>query len=273
MSQRLVPLLLLVLAGAVGTEAVAQPMTGGARAAAVGGATTALPGEVWGQSNPAAWGTLTGPAVSLFAAQAYGLSELRLGAALGVVPTRLATVAALARTFGFDEFREGVYRLGLARGFRLDTSRRFYVGLTLDYARVTVARYGARGAPGVSVGWLVALLPTLHAGFHATHLNRPRYAADAELPRTFALGLSYAPAPGLTVMADVLKDVRFPASWRGGLEVTPVQALALRVGVASAPVRFATGVGLRLGPLEAAVAAERHYALGWSPGVDVGWRW
>lgn len=266
-----IPFLVLFFSAVL--PASAQPLQGGARAAALGGAATALPGEVWGQANPAAWATLSGPAVSFFASQAYGLTELRLGAAHAAYPTRIGTLAIQARSFGFEAFRESTFRLGYARSVRLGTTRTFHVGLTLDYARVAIERYGNQGAVGVSLAWLVAVLPTLHAGFHATNLNRPSYEDGAELPRTFAFGLSYAPAPGLLVMADVVKDVRFPAAVRGGLEITPVDALALRAGVASAPMRFTSGVGIRLGPLAADLAAERHYVLGWSPGIEVGVRW
>src|SRR5690606_12839152 len=79
---------------------------GGARALALGRAATALEGDVWGHYNPAAWATLPGRAGAAFASQAFGLSELRIGAVAFAEPTRFGTFAATARTYGFSDFRE-----------------------------------------------------------------------------------------------------------------------------------------------------------------------
>ena len=96
----------------------------GARAAALGGAATALAHQAPGYANPASWATFAGRAVSFFASEAFGLPELRLGAAAYVEPTRLGTFAAGARTFGFEDYRELHFHAGVARGFRLGATRR-----------------------------------------------------------------------------------------------------------------------------------------------------
>ena len=49
---------------------------GGARAAALGGAATALADEATGYANPATWATFSGRAVSFFASEAFGLAAL-----------------------------------------------------------------------------------------------------------------------------------------------------------------------------------------------------
>lgn len=264
---RLVVSFTLALAPQAG---LSQAMQGGARSAALGGATTAVPGAIWGHTNPATWASLSGTALGFYANQAYALTELRLGAVQVVHPFSFAAIGLGAQTFGFEDYRESAFQLGVARSVRLGTTRAVHLGVMVTYHQVNIATYGHAGAAGVSLGWQVEIVPVLMAGFHATNLNRPRYVEGLELPRTFALGLAYEPLDGILVVTDVFKDVRFPVSVRAGLEVAPVAALSLRAGITSNPSRFSTGAGLHLGPLRADLVAERHYALGWSPGVALG---
>ncbi|GIV61857.1 MAG: hypothetical protein KatS3mg044_0723 [Rhodothermaceae bacterium] len=251
----------------------AQSLEGGARSVALGSATTALHDDAWGHGNPAIWASLPGRALSFFASEAYGLSELRLGALHLVQPTRLGAFALGARTFGFEDYRETHLNVGYARGFSAGTTRSVFVGLRARYYRVSISGYGSAGTVGLTAGVLVALAPGLHAGFQATNLNRPHLAGREEFERALAVGLGYAPTPSLRVLLDVAKDVRFPLSVRGGLEVMPVSVLALRAGFTTEPTRFTAGLGLRLGLLAADVAAEQHEILGWSPAFSLSLLW
>lgn len=266
----------LILALLLGSphSGCAQPSTeGGARAAALGGAATALSHEPTGYANAAGWATFTGRAVSFFASEAFGLAALRLAAAAYVEPTALGTVALGARTFGFDDYRETHFHAGFARGFRLGTTRRFYLGFSLRYQRVAIPGYGHAGAVALGLGGLVQVYPSVQVGVQATNLHQPKLAGREALPRTLALGLAYRPGAQVLIVLDAYKDVRFPLSVRAGVEVHPVPALAVRAGATSAPARFTAGVGLRLGKLAADVAGERHEALGWSPALSLSLHW
>lgn len=247
-------------------------MEGGARVAALGGAGTALAGDSWGYANPASWSTLAGRSVGFFATQAFGLEELRLGAAQYAEPFAFGTVALGARSFGFEDYRETHLNVGAARGFRLGTARHFHLGINLRYHRVSIPSYGSAGALALGLGGLVSVLPALDVGFHATNLHNPKLGTE-ELARTLALGLAYAPNARLRVVADLYKDVRFPLSLRAGIEVQPIEALSLRAGATTEPSRITTGVGFHLGRIVADVAAERHEVIGWSPAVAFGLQW
>ena len=255
------------------TSLAQTSMEGGARSAALGGAATALEGDAWGEANPATWATLSGRAVSFFATEAFGLDALRLGAVQYVEPTRIGAFAVGVRTFGFEQYRETHGALGYARSFAFDSVRTLSVGGSVTYEQLAIEGFGSAGAVALSVGWLARVLPDVLVGFHATNLNRAELAGREALPRTFALGAAYRPVPSLQVLLDAYKDVDFPVSIRGGLEVLPVPALALRAGVATQPTRFTAGAGVRLGWIAADVAAERHEALGWTPGVSFGLMW
>ena len=243
---------------------------GGARALALGRAATALDGDVWGHYNPASWATLPGRAGSAFASQPFGLAELRTGALAVAAPTRFGTFAGTARTYGFEDFRETAVGLGYARAIPVSASRVLHAGLHLRYHAVSIPDYGSAGALGVSLGVLTEVVRGLQFGFLAQNLNRPEYSELDPLHTSLDVGLAYRPIEEATVLFSVAKDLDFPVSFRGGLEVRAVDELALRAGFSTAPVQFSGGVGVALGPLRADVAAERHEVAGWTPAFGIG---
>ena len=243
---------------------------GGARALALGRAATALEGDVWGHYNPAAWATLPGRAGAAFASQAFGLSELRIGAVAFAEPTRFGTFAATARTYGFSDFRETSLGLGFARAIPVSATRAVHGGLHLRYYGVSIPDYGSAGALGLSLGAMMEVVPGLQFGFLAQNVNRPGFSDLDPLQATLDVGLAYEPIEEALVLFSVAKDLDYPVSFRGGLEVRPVEELFLRAGFSTAPVRFSSGVGVAVGVLRADIAAERHEALGWTPAFGVG---
>lgn len=246
---------------------------GTARADALGHATTARPAAVGVQANPAARAALERPTAVFYAREGFGLTALRYGAAHLALPFRWGTASAGASTFGVDAYREVHLSLGYARAFRLGTSRRVQGGATLRYHHTSITGYGGAGALALNLGLGVAVLRSLHLGAVATNVAGTRLVEEVPVPRTLAVGLYYRALRDIHVLVDVFKDVRHPATVRGGLEVQPVAPLFLRVGVTTAPVRFSGGAGVRLGPLAAQVAAEQHRALGWSPSASLRIRW
>lgn len=248
-------------------------LRGHARSTALGHATTALATDVGGHVNPAVRSTRSGRAVTFFARQSFGLAALRYGAAHVVEPTAWGAFSAGAGTFGFDAYREVHLNAGYARSLQLGTTRRLHAGVNLRYYHTRAEDYGSAGAVGVNVGLLVQVLPSLDFGAHATNVNVPHITNGEALPRTLAVGLSYAAERRVRVVADAFKDVDFPLSLRAGIEVRPVERLRLRAGVASHPTRFTAGVGVTAGPLRADVAAEQHQELGWSPAASLDVHW
>ncbi len=268
---RLLRVLALCLLAAPVAHAQLVPLAeGGARALALGRATVALEGDVWGHHNPASWATLPGRAGAAFASQAFGLSELRLGAVAVAEPTRYGTLAATARTYGFEDFRETVFGLGFARSFPVSASRFVHAGLKVGYTSVSIPTFGSAGALGLSLGAMTEVLPGLDFGFHAYNLNRPEITETDPLRRGLEVGVAYQPAEQALVLIGVDKEVDFPVSFRGGLEVQPVEVLFLRTGFTTEPVRFSAGVGVSTGILRADVAAERHEVIGWTPSFGFG---
>ena len=268
----------LVLTIGIGLSGTAQGQSsydlfGNARSDALGQGTTGTTSMVDAHANPAAPALGSGAAVLLYTRQSFGLPALRYGASMVLVPFAWGTLSTGASTFGFEDYRELHFTAGYARRFQLGTSRPLHLGGGARYHHVSIPRYGSTGALGIQVGGLIRVLRSLQFGFRVTNLNGAALVDGAPLPRTLAVGLSYRALRRLLVVADVFKDVRYPAAVRGGVEVRPVSVLALRAGVTTTPVQFAGGIGVRLSPVRADVAAVQHQELGWSPSASLQFRW
>ncbi len=246
---------------------------GSARADALGNSTTASESAAGVHANPASRALVEDATAVFYARQNFGLSVLRYGASHVTVPFDWGAVSTGASTFGFEEYREVHLSAGYARSVQFGTSRAAHFGLTTRYYHTSIANYGSAGALGLNLGFVIRLLRSLRLGAHATNVNGSRLVKEEPLPRTLAIGLSYQALRRVQVLVDVFKDVRFPTSVRGGIEVFPVSSLALRAGVTTAPVRFMGGAGVRLGPFRADVAAEQHQELGWSPSASLTLDW
>jgi hypothetical protein len=266
----------VLTAGMLGHPARAQSsydLYGSARADALGNSTTALVSASGVHANPAARASAEDVEATFYAREGFGLSALRYGATHVTVPVGWGALSGGASTFGFEEYREVHLSGGVARSFQFGTARFVHLGLTARYHHTSIEGFGSAGAVGLNAGFVLTLLRSLRLGAHATNVNGGALVENEPLPRTLAVGLAYRALDRMRVLVDLFKDVRFPTAARGGIEVHPIPALALRAGITTAPVRFTGGVGARLGPLRADVAAEQHQELGWSPSASLRIRW
>lgn len=245
---------------------------GSGRASALGYASTTLAaGGV--NANPAAGAWSRQRMASFYARQSFGIAALRYGSLYANWPFEWGVLSGGMSTFGNDAYRESHYSLGFARGLQFGTSRRVYTGVMGRYYHTRIEGYGSAGAFGLHLGLLVSLLPSLQFGAHATNVNGPSLTDGERLPQTLAIGLKYRASSQLSVVVDAFKDIAFPLSVRGGLEVRPLPIFAVRAGVTTSPVRFTGGVGIRVGPVHTHLAAEQHPELGWSPSASLEVHW
>ncbi len=250
--------------------AAGQAVRGGSRAVALGGATTALSQNVWG--NPAGMAGIEETTFAVFGSEAYGLDALRYGSLVFAHPFSWGALAVRASTYGFSAYRQTDVVVGLGSAFSMGTTRSISAGVSVGYSRIQFEPpYGASDAVSLSAGWSVRVLPTLMAAFHMGSVAA--LSRGAEMPRSFALGVSYRPARSMILLLDLHKEGRWPLSVRAGVEVRPVSALSLRAGATTRPFTFSGGAGLRLAGIRAGVAAQHHSSLGWSPALSFGVAW
>jgi len=245
------------------SPAVSQSVMG-ARELGIGQAVTVLPESEWSVfANPAMLSTKR-TSVSFFGIRYYGLSELTDAAAALRYPTRIGVLAAGMHRYGFDLFSHNRIRLAYKNEFE-----GFYFGFALNYSHVSQGGdYGSAGAMGVDVGFATRLFDRVWLGGRSTNVNQPQFAGIEDLPREFSIGAAYVLSDFLLFSTDIVKDVRFPVSYRGGIEVEPVRGIVGRAGITTEPTTYSLGFGYTAKGLKVNIAAQNHQALGISPGFD-----
>jgi competence ComEA-like helix-hairpin-helix protein len=238
----------------------------GARAIGVGGAFTGLANSAFALFyNPAGLMLLSSREVSFFYAQPFGLTELADFCAAYADPQTLpqgfGAFGAAVRRFGFELYNETALSIAYANVFE----RRFFFGVNLSYQLTAVKGYGNAGAFGVDAGILVLITPELSLGVSAINLNRPSMGISSEpLAQVYMAGLSYRLLKNLRAFLDVEKDIRYPLSFKSGLEFDAVQYVSLRAGFSTEPQRISGGIGVHYAMVDADYAFLTHPELGLS---------
>ncbi len=238
----------------------------GANGVGMGQATTALTENTWATfANPA---LIRDDKISLgfYSLRNYGFSELTDIAAVGSYPTKYGVAAFGFHRYGDNVFNETRIRLAYANNWK---DLRF--GLALNYNSISFGGpYGSGGALGVDLGLATQLTEGLWLGAHSTNINRPSYnGIDEDLARELSIGLSYRLEEIALFSFDMVKDVRFEKSFRGGVEMKIIENLKGRVGISSQPNTYSLGLGYGQSKWEINIAFQRHELLGISPGLDL----
>jgi hypothetical protein len=248
----------------------------GARAIALGQATSALPNSTWSVfENVAMIGEKRAHA-SFYVMPHYGLADLTDIAAVVTYPTKYGVLGGGIYRFGNDLFNESRIRVVYENSYQY-----FHYGAAFNYNHVLQGGgYGSVGAFGIDVGISALITDGLWIGAKATNINQPAYGRTAnnyreDLPRNLSIGLSYQLSGVALFTTDVVKDVDFPLSYRAGIEMKIIQDLKARVGITTAPQTFSAGFGYNTKTIGADIVVQKHSesALGYSPGIDVNIAW
>lgn len=255
---------LVFIFGVISIPAFAQ-ITMGAKSIAMGQATTALPGYDWALFGNPALTNNEKAAIGFYGLRNYGFVELTDMAAIGSLPTKFGVASLGFHRYGDNLFNETRIRLGYKNEWRM-----LHFGIAANYNTISFgADYGSGSAFGVDLGIAAELTNNLWVGAKSTNVNRPNYKdIDEDLPREIAIGFSY----GLNELAvfafDVVKDVRFPVSYRGGMEINIIEELKGRVGVTTEPLTYSLGFGYGKERWDVNFAVQKHELLDFSPGLD-----
>lgn len=268
----LFPAVLLI---GIAVSPVRAQATLGAKEISMGQAVTALPNSNWSVfSNPAMM-TKENRNVSFFGIRYYGLENLTDMAMAVSYPTGIGVIGGGAYRFGDDLYNESRLRVGYKNSYQ-----GFHYGIAVNYYHVSQGGgHGSLGTAGIDVGIAARLWESLWIGAKAGNINQPKYGRFnniAEEPvRDLSLGFAYKVSNLLMLSSDVYKDVRFPISYRGGMEIVIYQAFAGRLGVTTKPLTFAAGFGYGTDLWSINLVAQRHEnpVLGISPGIDLNISW
>ncbi|SMO52574.1 hypothetical protein [Gracilimonas mengyeensis] len=255
----------LLFLGMIVRPANAQ-LTIGARALGMGQAGTGMPADHWALFNNPALATNAEKAVGFYGIRNYGFPELTDLAAAGSLPTRYGTALLGIHRYGDELFNKTRARLGYKNEWR-----NLHAGIVLNYSHIAFGGdYGSGGALGVDLGIAAELTDGLWLGARSININRPKYQGIREdLYRDMALGLSYQLNERALFALDTVKDVRYPVSYRGGVEILVIESLKGRVGVSTKPMTYSFGFGYSALRWQINMVVQRHQLLGLSPGLDL----
>ena len=247
------------------------------------GAASAGMGMTGISGSDSGWAVFNNPAlmstnensVSFYSMRYAGFVELTDMAAAFTLHTSYGTFGAGAHRYGFELFSENRFLLG----WKYDIER-LHVGAVLTYHHIHQGGgYGSAGALGVDFGLMAEIATVLQFGVRATNINQPAYGSSGNgngngapgeyLPRELAAGLTYSASEALKISAELVKDVKFPLSFRSGVQIGLVQALHLRGGFTTRPGTWSTGLGYAFSRFSVNIAMQQHEVLGLSPGMDL----
>ncbi len=257
----------LVCALLLFSDASAQS-TIGAKGAALGNATTALYEDSWGLfSNPSTISS-NGLIVGFYGLQYYGFPEITDISSIISIPL-LGGHSAI----GFYRYGDDLYaETNINTGFKYEFQG-IHAGASLQYRHVSFGgNYGSGGAINISLGLLAEINESLWFGAKIRNINRAQYSFefnDEELPQDISIGLMYNLEQKATFVFDVIKDVRFPVAYRGGLEVEIIDNFIGRIGATYEPITYTFGFGYKMKGWQFNVAIQQHEILGISPGADI----
>ena len=269
----------------------------GARAAGLGNASVALPGEVWSMgNNVAGLGELQRPSVGFYAENRYFSPALNVGALTVALPLgRAATPAADAATppaapaaaarswarhgvvaFEAQRFGGQLYnetRLGAGYGYRFG---QISLGGRVDMLQVSIEGLGSRRVVLGTLGGQIEVIPQrLSFGASLYNLSQTKLASyqNERVPTVLRAGLAYRPGAQVLLLVETEKDVERDANFKAGLEYRPVPVLVARLGLASLTEQASAGLGVVAGAFLLDYAATYQQALGFSQHLSVSKSW
>jgi hypothetical protein len=241
----------------------------GVKAVGMANAFVALADNVWAiEYNPAGLTRVKRIDAALFIIpEQFGLPELRTRAIGIAVPCSFATIGSTIEQFGFDLFKETIWRTGI--GISID--QYVSIGMSLNLHHLNVSHYGASRYVTFNGGILTRVFEYMSIGFRVQNVTRTTHGAFAEgLLHVGAFGICWCPRNDLTLSIELEKDIRYPASVKAGVEQIILGILKLRAGLANNPTKFSAGVAVQYSSLEFGYAGYSHADLGWTHQIELG---
>lgn len=192
--------------------------------------------------NPSGLGQLYDREISFFYSPApYGLTELAIAALTYAEPTQYGAFGVGIKTYGFELYRELNILLSYANSYK----GRIFYGLNLDFYNLKIQNYNSASSFGLDIGAMAYLHKYVRWGFIAKNITGAKIGESKEkIAQVYRTGLNFVPLQNINLVLEIEKDVKYPLSFRSGLEYSVLDYVDLRFGVGSEPTSFAAGVGL-----------------------------
>ena len=243
----------------------------GTKAIGMANAFVAISDNCWAINyNPAGLAGLTAFQCSAFIVpEQFGLQELQTTALAAATPLSFATIGIQAENFGFDLYKEMEFALALA----VKVDRNISTGLSFQYHRLDIARYGTAGSFSIHGGLIARVLKNVDVGFSVHNITDATLGrTDEKMPQVYSLGACVSPFYDFHVSIEMEKDIRFPASIKMGIEQIIFEVIALRAGTANNPDKYSFGIAARYSFFEFGYAGYSHPDLGWTHQIELSFK-
>jgi hypothetical protein len=228
----------------------------GAGTMGLGNATSAMPDAFTLFHNPAGLGLLQRTSIAATSDRRPALPGTNRAASAVTLHGKWGTLSLGAFRFGDNIYSEQLLSIGY--GHKL--------GLAALGGRADWIQYRAEGFDpfmtiGVTLGTMAQLTPQLTVGAYATNINRPRFPDGQSLPVRMAAGFAWRSGEKTTFVGDLIKELRYEPTIRGGMELTPVKKLTFRTGFNLFPGAIYGGLSLCAWKITFDYALSYNYEL------------
>ena len=239
----------------------------GARPTALAGACVGLnlgPEAVF--YNPSGLRLPVNHALFVFFTRPYGLKELEIWALSYYRDIAFNSFAIAASSFGYTYYKERIIYVSFSKAVLPSLQ----LGITTKINSLFIKNYGSYFNMGVDLGLQIHVSPQVTLGICAKNVNRPRLKLNREpLPQQLTFGACYQPLKQINLVADLVKDVRFPLEFRFGVECLFMSNFNLLFGIRNNPSRFSCGISLHLKYFNFVYAVSTHCDLGLTHAVTL----
>jgi len=246
------------------------PITPGARGLAMGGTGLNTQDIHAAWANPAGLSGLDSLGFVFYGEQRFSLSELKQVSAVAAMPVgKAGGIGLILGYYGFDAYNE--QRIGIAYGRKL--SKNISIGAQLFSWNTKITEYGNKNLLSFELGGQARINHEVSLGVKVINPVRISVLEDEYLPTLMSFGLQYQPGDNILIQAEAEKDVLLPLRIRIGIEYALIDALDVRIGVATNETQLSFGFGYQLKKhWQLDFAAAYHQYLGFTPGIGLVYR-
>ncbi len=249
------------------------------KATAMGGAGTAINGDVWASYyNPANLSAIEKIQIGTSYLRLFNLSFFKnfFGAAAYPLPQKYGTASFSVQYFGVDyegENLSGEYTFAFSHGFFLlnDIHSSLSLGYSLKAYHWTLGTsvegvdLGSSTTLGIDVGLQASIYSRTYLGVYFLNINSPQVGAITkhDLPQRIVIGIAYQPYDGVTTSLDFNRLIGVgDMQLLGGAEFNVFHNMFLRFGGTTNPNRFSAGLGIQYAQFKIDYAMLTHNELG-----------
>jgi len=259
----------------VGSQEPAFAQALGASSHGLGGIRAGMPSMPWAVfGNPAALPDSL--SFGLGVTRSFDLKELNEPAMVFSLPVRGWRLGVGTATQGWTGFRLWETALSLSSHTPIVQHRTLYYGLRMRWQELLVQQpYQNDHALLVDFGLQWHPHRSLMVGFGYDNMAAARWHhGNTTLDRALYTGLRWQADPQMAVHLEHQHTPGYARDWISAVEWNHAGVLYLRMGLATEPVRWSSGVGVhrRSWQADLFMRRHRHEVLGWVNGLSVRWK-